>query len=157
MIKVAILWLVNDKHELLLARRSDDRDYDPGLWAVSVAGRVEGDETFEETVVRETEEELGLKPGTYDPKFLFETEFDHPDGETRKFGIYITNVPSNITEQIQIDTNEVAEIKWSSIDEIKQLLSNSKPGETFVASAFVLWNRVFDAIEKGSQGELRHT
>jgi isopentenyl-diphosphate delta-isomerase len=146
MIKVAMLWLTNENGELLLARRADHKKQDPGLWGPSVTGKVEPGESFEVALVREADEELALKADAYTYKFLFETDFAHPDGETRQFKVYIANVPGSIIEQLTIDTNEVAEIKWMSVERIKELLK-SKPGELVVASAFVLWNQIFEALE----------
>lgn len=146
MIKVAMLWLMNEKDELLLARRADHKKQDPGMWGPSVTGKVESGGSFEEALVRESDEELALKPDNYTYKFLFETDFEHPDGETRQFKVYLADVPYSIFEQLTVDTNEVAEIRWMTIAEIKELLK-SKPGELVVASAFVLWNQIFEAIE----------
>ncbi len=142
-----MLWLANETGELLLARRADHKKQDPGLWGPSVTGKVEPGENFEEALVREADEELALKANTYTFEFLFETDFAHPDGETRQFKVYLANVHGSITEQLTIDTNEVAEIRWMSIADIKAIL-NSQPGELIVASAFVLWNQIFDALEK---------
>jgi isopentenyl-diphosphate Delta-isomerase len=147
MIKVAMLWLANEQGELLLARRAGHKKQDPGLWGPSVTGKVEPGENFERALVRETDEELGLKADAYKFKFLFETNFAHPDGETRQFKVYIANVAGSIINQLTIDTNEVAEIHWMSVSDIKELLK-SKPGELVVASAFVLWNQIFEALEK---------
>jgi isopentenyl-diphosphate delta-isomerase len=146
MIKVAMLWLVNENKELLLARRADHKAQDPGLWGPSVTGKLEKDETFEEAIVRETEEELGLNRELYVPQYLFETDFHHPDGEIRQFKVFITEISPHAARNIHIDSNEVAEVKWLSIQEVKDLL-NSKPGEIIVASAFVLWSQIFEALE----------
>jgi isopentenyl-diphosphate delta-isomerase len=146
-IKVSMLWLENEKGELLLARRADHKKQDPGLWGPSVTGKVEPGESFDEALVREADEELALKADEYAYRFLFETDFAHPDGETRQFKVYIANVPGSTIEQLTIDTNEVAEVQWMSVEHIKELLQ-SKPGELVVASAFVLWNQIFDSLEK---------
>ena len=147
MIQVAMLWLANEKGELLLARRADHKAQDPGLWGPSVTGKVEAGETFEEAVVREADEELALNPNGYIPKYLFETDFNHPDGELRKFKVFTATISDGTVKTIRFDTNEVAEIQWLSVKDIKKLL-NSNPGEKVVASAFVLWNRIFEALEK---------
>lgn len=142
-----MLWLVNEKGELLLARRADHKSQDPGLWGPSVTGKLEAGETFEETVVREAEEELALSPRAYSPKYLFETAFDHPDGEQRIFKVFTATISDDVAKTLRFDTNEVAEIKWLSVAAIKELLQ-SKPGELVVASAFVLWDQIFEALEK---------
>lgn len=119
MIKVAMLWLVNEKDELLLARRADHKKQDPGLWGPSLTGKLETDETYKDALIREADEELGLKPETYEPRFLFQTDFAHPDGEVRQFEVFVAEVPESILEKLVVDTNEVAEVKWQSIPEIK--------------------------------------
>lgn len=141
-----MLWLVNEGGEMLLARRADHKTQDPGLWGPSVTGKVEKNETFEEAVVRETEEELGLRSEQITPHFLFETDFNHPDGEMRKFKVFVAHISPAATIDITIDTNEVAQIKWLPIHDIKKLL-DSAPGEVVVASAFVLWSQIFETIE----------
>ena len=146
MIKVVMLWLRNDKGELLLARRSDSKKQDPGLWGPSVTGKLEPDETFEAALVRETQEELSLEPHSYSPFFLFETDFDHPDGEVRKFKVYFADVTPETAAKVKFDPVEVAEVSWRTIDQIRLLL-NSKPGEILPASAFVLWERIFEALQ----------
>jgi isopentenyl-diphosphate delta-isomerase len=147
MIQVAMLWLANEKGQLLLARRADHISKDPGLWGPSVTGKLETGETFEEAVVREAEEELALDPHSYNLTYLFETDFHHPDGEVRKFKVFTASISDKLIKTIKFEPNEVAEIKWLSIGEIKQLLK-SKPGEMVVASAFVLWDQIFEALEK---------
>lgn len=63
-------------------------------------------------------------------------------------GEFLTAAISDaVIQTFEFDANEVAEIKWLSVDEIKQLL-NSQPGEVIVASAFVLWGQIFAALEK---------
>ena len=142
-----MLWLVNEEGALLLARRADHKAQDPGLWGPSVTGKLEQGETFEQALAREAEEELGLKPNDYTPQYLFETDFEHPDGELRQFKIFYARVPKALTEHLKIDTTEVAEVEWRRIQKIRQLL-DGKPGETVVASAFVLWKRIFEALER---------
>ena len=142
-----MLWLRNDKGELLLARRADHKKQDPGLWGPSVTGKVEKGETFEEAAIREAEEELCLKPGTYTPIHLFPADFRHPDGELRKFEVSAATILDDIIQKLTFDTNEVAELKWLPLDEVKKLLT-TKPGEVIVASAFVLWKKIFDALEQ---------
>ena len=60
-IRVAALWLINEKSEILLAQRSLNKKRDPGCWGPAVAGTVEEGETYESNIIKEAEEEIGLK------------------------------------------------------------------------------------------------
>lgn len=142
-----MVWLRNDKGELLLARRADHKKQDPGLWGPSVTGKVERGETFEQAAIREAEEELCLKPGTYTLTHLFPANFMHLDGELRKFEVFVATITDDTIKKITFDTNEVAELKWLPLNEVRNLLT-TKPGEVIVASAFVLWKKIFDALEQ---------
>jgi isopentenyldiphosphate isomerase len=59
--RTASLWITNSKGEILLAQRKQDKKVDPGKWAEAVGGTVEGEDSYLETVIREAEEELGLR------------------------------------------------------------------------------------------------
>jgi isopentenyl-diphosphate delta-isomerase len=142
---VAMLWLMNSAGELLLARRADHKAQDPGLWGPSVTGKVETGESFKEAIMREAEEELALERHWYTPKYLFAADFHHPDGEVRKFKVFVAHISDDSIATLQFDPREVAEIKWLPITEIRKLL-NSKPGEIVVPSAFVLWDQIFEAL-----------
>ncbi len=144
---VAVLWLVNEAGQLLLARRADHKLHDPSLWGPSVTGKLEAGETATQALLRETEEELGLKPGLYKPELLFEEDFMHPDGATRRFSVYYALADkATIEANLAIDKEEVAETKWVTKAEIRELLK-VEHNKTIPASAFVLWEKVLGQLE----------
>ncbi len=51
--------IFNEKNEVLLLKRSDDDDWEPGKWSLP-GGKREGNETLKQNIVRETMEESGL-------------------------------------------------------------------------------------------------
>ncbi len=59
--RVTGLWIENLAGEVLLAKRSADKRYDPLKWGISVAGTVEVGETYLSNILKEAEEEIGLK------------------------------------------------------------------------------------------------
>jgi|SRR3989344_8547261 len=59
--RITGLWLWNEKGEVLLAQRAFSKKMNPGLWGPAVAGIVEEGESYESNIIKEVEEEIGLK------------------------------------------------------------------------------------------------
>lgn len=57
--RVSALWITNRHNEVLLMQRSFKHEHQPGLWGPAAAGTVE-DETYEQNIIKEAAEELGL-------------------------------------------------------------------------------------------------
>jgi isopentenyl-diphosphate delta-isomerase type 1 len=66
--RVVHVLVFNGKGQLLLQKRSMDKDVAPGRWDTSVGGHVDPGETLEDAAKRELLEELGV---TGEPKFLY--------------------------------------------------------------------------------------
>ncbi len=55
------IWIVDqEKDEVLIQKRSDEKESYPGYYDVAAAGHVRAGETPVEAAIRETEEEIGL-------------------------------------------------------------------------------------------------
>ncbi len=53
--------VLNDSGEVFLQLRGPDRDNNPDLWDSSVAGHLQTGEDYDEAMIRETEEEIGIR------------------------------------------------------------------------------------------------
>lgn len=144
LIRVAVLWLVTDDGDVLLAQRAHNKETDPSVWGPSVTGRLEPGEDFNTALTREVEEELALKPAAYKPRLLHERIFAHPDGRSRRFVTYVATVPRTIIDQIHFDTNEVAAVRWMPVQELVTVMRDN-PSE-LVPSANAVWYATFRAI-----------
>jgi isopentenyldiphosphate isomerase len=59
--RVSALWVTNSQGDILLAQRSFNKKHHPGGWGPAVAGTVDEDESYEENIIKEATEEVGLK------------------------------------------------------------------------------------------------
>lgn len=103
----ASLWITNSKGEVLLAQRKFTKKIDPGKWSEAVGGTVEGDDSYETTIAREAEEELGLKNIQIQigPKILFERP-------CRAFAQFYTATIDKEIDGFQIQKEEIEQIAW---------------------------------------------
>lgn len=73
--------IFNDNGEILLQKRSQTKDLNPGMYTLSAAGHVSRGETYEQTAQRELTEELGIqsvlkKQANYLAETMQETEMN---------------------------------------------------------------------------------
>lgn len=117
--RIVLLWVENDRGEVLLVRRAHTKKTFPGLWSYAVTGAVSHPESYDEAIVREMEEELGIKG--FKPEALIKMNRDFAQGKC--VGQFYKLVIPNDYELIP-DKEEVAEIKWVSKNELPELISN---------------------------------
>ena len=123
------VWVINDKGELLLQKRSPNKENYPNLWDIPSAGHVTAGDSSLETAVRETSEELSIKL----PKEDFVLVASIKESAVSNGGLYINNefndiylVKSNIElEDIKIQAEEVSEIKFISQEELKRMVGDN--------------------------------
>lgn len=58
--RVSGLWVTDKDGNILLAQRGLNKKNHPGLWGPAVAGTVEEGESYEDNIIKEAEEEIGL-------------------------------------------------------------------------------------------------
>lgn len=118
--RVSALWLINSKGDVLLARRAYTKSHHPGKWGPAVAGTVEAGETYEDNIIKEAKEELGISnlKITLGPKAKV-------DGKHKHFTQwFVGNIDWSESEFI-IQEDEVAEIKWFSQKKLQEAIQNN--------------------------------
>ena len=115
--RTASLWITNPNGDALLAQRKLTKKVDPGKWAEAVGGTVEGDDSYEETVIREAEEELGLTGLTITkgPKQFITTPCEY-------FVQWYTTVIDRDIDEFTIQKEEVEQIAWIPRTQLEQEL-----------------------------------
>jgi len=112
--RVSALWIKNSKNEILLARRAFTKTHDPGKWGPAAAGTVEEGETYESNIIKEAEEELGLKEIK-----IKKAQKTKRDGKHRYFVQRFTSVVDIPISKFKFQKEEVAEVKWFSKEDIE--------------------------------------
>lgn len=119
--RVSALWIVNSKGEILLAKRVMSKKKDPGKWGPGVAGTVEKGETYEQNIVKEAEEELGIKELVLRKSKIIRVK----DGYNYFLKIFFVTLNKSL-ESFKLREEEVEEIRWFSLNEIKEKLNSNR-------------------------------
>ena len=113
--RVSALWITNSLGEILLAKRHHTKSHHPEKWGPAVSGTVDEGETYELNIIKEAEEELGLKniKPQIGPKTKTENEYIHFTQW------YILKIDKKI-DKFKIQEDEVEEIAWFPQEELKK-------------------------------------
>ncbi len=114
--RVSALWVTDKEGNILLAQRVFSKKNDPGKWGPAVAGTVEEGETYEQNIIKEAEEEIGLKDFSLvlGPKNRRSTSHEY-------FGQWFTTIVDHDFPFKKQD-EEVEEIKWFGKQELVKLV-----------------------------------
>ena len=108
--------IINDKNEILLGKRKDNKYWD------YPAGSMETGESFEECARREVREETGLECGKLE--YLMELSgkdsfYEYPNGD-QVYLACILYVCRDFTGTLKVQEDEVTEQGFFSVDELPQ-------------------------------------
>lgn len=120
--KPAWTWVYNSKGEILIQKRASSKKMYPNRWDMSCAGHVDAGETPVQGAIREAKEEIGIDVTEDECKFIFEYVEDRC-GELGQ--VFFIRQDKEIDE-FSIDKEEVAKIKWVSIEEFKDIFYSDK-------------------------------
>ena len=125
--RTAHIWIIREKEgrvQILLQKRSQNKDSFPGKFDTSSAGHIQaGDEPLE-SALRELKEELGISAvpeqlhfaGTFPISFAREFHGKMFRDEEIAF-VYIFNEPVN-TDELILQTEEVESVQWFDLEEV---------------------------------------
>ncbi len=115
------VFVLNDRGEVLLQRRSANKKYYPNTWALCT-GHVEKGESSREAAVREIKEELGISVCFSELYSFYDGKFDSSD-------VCFFYIKSNLADvDFVIQKEEVSEVKWFSIDKILDMIKSHDEG-----------------------------
>lgn len=119
-------FIINDKKEILLQRRSATKKQWPNKWDVTVGGHVLAGEFGREALIRETKEELGLDITDNDIKYLLgSVSIDTNQGIVNKhFNECYLIMKEVDTSLIVVQKEEVSEVRFFTLDEVLSMVQN---------------------------------
>lgn len=113
-IMIVVIFIQNDNNEFLIQKRSLDKG---GKWATTGGHPKAGESSFQ-GILTEAQEELGIQINN---PILFK----QMTGKNNICDLYY--IKNNIDiNKLNIQKEEVSDIKWASIDEINQLKNNNE-------------------------------
>ena len=126
----AWLFRIKDgKVQVLLQKRSDQKDSFPGCYDISSAGHIPSGKSYTESALRELKEELGYSAEEHEliycgqRRFSFKKEFHGKPFYDRQ----VSNVYAIWTdweaENFTLQRDEVSEVRWFNFDELFDLIA----------------------------------
>ncbi len=125
--RTAHIWIMNDKKELLLQKRSATKKSDPNCWDISGAGHIRAGETVIEGAIRELKEELGVEAKEKDFQYI-STIKSTKNPKNMEFGyVYLLKCNNQVKEYI-FEDDEVSEVKYVDFEELEKMVEERVDG-----------------------------
>ena len=125
-------FIIDNKGNVLLQKRSASKKLWPNLWDVTVGGHVDSGEFGRQTLIRETKEELGIQLSDKDVKYIVGSTSVDIQGEiVNKHYNECYLITKNIDiSDIIVQKEEVSEVKYFSKEELITRIENNYDGLT---------------------------
>lgn len=121
--RAAHVWMLNDRGEVLIQKRSPTIDLFRDHWDVSLAGHVRSGEESRAAAVRELEEELGVSAEPHELEFLGTVRSKLNDGGNREnqfVDVYLFRHTLDV-RAVERQKSEVGEIEFVSPEKLGEL------------------------------------
>lgn len=137
-------WIINEKNEILLQRRSKNKKQSPNKLAIT-AGHISPNEEPIKALLREVSEELGMND-LNEKDFIYLDTFkaDNPQNHHFKY-VYLLKTNKKI-EDLTMQESEVSELLYVSIDKLKEMINSSNEELTFAKHFYT--TIILNKIEK---------
>lgn len=113
--RTCAVWIVRSDGDILIQRRALTKPNWPGAWCESAGGSIRAGETPEEGMIRETMEEIGVKPDLSHGGMAFVHT-----GKTSHHDVWVFRMDVPI-ESLTLQPDEVIDAKYASPAEILRM------------------------------------
>lgn len=115
--RVTALWITDTSGKILLAQRGLHKKRHGGKWGPAVAGTVEEGETYESNILKEIEEEIGLKNvplSSFPPSLINTSDYSF-------FGqLFFLTLPEGYNN-FSLEDQQVEQVKWFTSKEVEEM------------------------------------
>jgi isopentenyl-diphosphate delta-isomerase type 1 len=125
--RTAHVWIINDKNELLLQKRSATKKTHPNCWDISGAGHIRAGESVIDGAIRELKEELGVKVQEKDLQYIATIKSTKNPKNMEFQYVYLLKCNKQIEEYI-FEDEEVSEVKYVYYKELEKMVEDKVEG-----------------------------
>lgn len=116
------IFIINDKNEILLTKRSILKKLWPDFWDTSCSTHVRQNETYGQAGERRLKKELGFSCKLkLVSKFQYQAKFQNIGSENEICALLI----GNYTGKINPNSDEISIYKWISVEQLKNEINNT--------------------------------
>lgn len=131
--RIIVVAIINEKNEILVQQRSDNKDKNPGMWDISVTGHISAGQDSLSAATREISEEVSVSLGysveVKDFRYMFsfrKEEMVNENHYDRQFyDFFILRQNGLNINNIKIQASEVQDIKFVSVNELNEMRENN--------------------------------
>jgi len=134
--RIVHVLLFDDTNRLALQLRGPKCDFLPGHWCTSVGGHVISGESYKAAALRESFEEIGVKP---ELTFLGKRLFTNTSSGVE---LFVSVFSAKYSGKFRLEKGKVDLVKYFSLQEIKNMLDAQEKFHPELV--FILNNFVFD-------------
>lgn len=140
--RTAHIWIINNKNELLLQRRSATKRTHPNCLDISSAGHIRSGETVLQGAIRELKEELGLEVNEKDLKFISIIK-NIKNPRNMEFGYVFLLKCNNKENEFVFEDGEVSEVKFVDFEKLEKMVEEKADG---LLLHYEEYNKLFEYI-----------
>lgn len=148
--KAVVVFIINSKGQVLLQKRSANKKLWPNTWDVTVGGHVLAGEFGFQSILRECEEELGIKLNKNDITFIgagISTNIKGNIVNNHFNEYYVANKEINETK-LKLQEEEVSEVRWINKNDIIAKIKDNYNGITDKEGCWEYLIKYYEWLEK---------
>jgi len=111
-----MFFIFDDEDKVLVTKRTKTKDFFPGYWSIVLGGHVHAGEGYDEAVVREIEEEIGLKANPFFLAF-FKKRIPEEKENVKVYGVVVK-------ERIILNDEELEKGEFLGLEEMEEKLKS---------------------------------